>query len=127
MEENRLKHFRILAGLGVVHLGNISGVSYHTIYRIEAGYGAQQRTMAKLSKALDVEESALFPMPHVRVRVKKPTWAPSSMAWNVIIICPKCQSRFRILVSEGVSDPMDPGVCCPVCGFPQIVNIRRSA
>jgi transcriptional regulator with XRE-family HTH domain len=56
----RLKELRREKVLSLRELEERSGVSYNTIWRIEAGrQGAQQRTIRKLAEALGVEPSEL--------------------------------------------------------------------
>jgi transcriptional regulator with XRE-family HTH domain len=62
MEVNvgRLRELRRERVLSLRELEERSGVSYNTIWRIEAGrQGAQQRTIRKLAEALGVEPSEL--------------------------------------------------------------------
>ena len=63
MEVNvgRLKELRREQVLSLRELEEKSGVSYNTIWRIEAGrQGAQQRTIRKLAEALGVEPVELI-------------------------------------------------------------------
>jgi transcriptional regulator with XRE-family HTH domain len=63
MEVNveRLKELRREQVLSLRELEEKSGVSYNTIWRIEAGrQGAHQRTIRKLAEALDVRPSELI-------------------------------------------------------------------
>jgi len=130
MEHNRLRHFRVSAGMTVADLAKAAGLSIDVIYRFERDQGikvfkVRETTIAKLAKALDVDESELFPLPEVRA--KRPAWAPASTTWHIIVTCPKCRGQFRYIVSEGVPHPIDRGVACPGCGFTQIISLRRSA
>ena len=130
MEHNRLRHFRVSAGMTVADLAKAAGVSIDVIYRIERDQGikvfkARQATITKLAKALDVDESDLFPLPEVRA--KRPAWAPASTTWHIRLICPKCRDPFKYIVSEGAPHPVDCSVACPGCGFTQIISLRRSA
>ena len=126
MGPNRLKHFRVNAGLSVAELAAEAVLSADVIYRIEAGRGKGPAlsTMTKLATALGVDEDKLFPMP--TVKPKKTRWAPSDMTWDVILACPKCRERFRVLVSEGTPEPGE-GVVCPYCGFTQVIALRRGS
>jgi transcriptional regulator with XRE-family HTH domain len=63
MEVNvqRLRELRREQVLSLRELEEISGVSYNTIWRIEAGrQGAQPRTIRKLAKALEVNPKELI-------------------------------------------------------------------
>ncbi len=127
MEPNRLKHFRIAAGLSVAELAAKANLTIGNLYRLEAFRGgpAKDSTMAKLSKALDVPEADLFPV--LEARVRRAIVALPSTSWEVAVRCPKCQGRFSVAVAEGVPDPTDPGVGCPHCGFTQVVSLRRGS
>ncbi len=57
----RLKELRREQVLSLRELEEKSGVSYNTIWRIEAGrQGAQQRTIRKLAEALEVKPKELI-------------------------------------------------------------------
>ena len=57
----RLRELRREQVLSLRELEEISGVSYNTIWRIEAGrQGAQPRTIRKLAKALEVNPKELI-------------------------------------------------------------------
>ena len=57
---NRLKHLRHLKALTLRELGEESGVSYATIWRIENGHSAvRPSTIRKLARALGVDTSEL--------------------------------------------------------------------
>jgi transcriptional regulator with XRE-family HTH domain len=60
VDVERLKELRREKVLSLRELEERSGVSYNTIWRIEAGrQGAQQRTIRRLAEALGVEPSEL--------------------------------------------------------------------
>ncbi len=57
---NRLKHLRHLRALTLRELGEESGVSYATIWRIENGHSdVRPSTIRKLARALGVDTSEL--------------------------------------------------------------------
>ena len=56
----RLRELRLERALALRELGELSGVSLQTIWRIEAGrQGAHPRTIRKLAQALGVEPAEL--------------------------------------------------------------------
>ena len=81
-------------------------------------------TIEKIAKALEVDEDNVFPEPSAKpLRI----WSPSGLKWHVILTCPKCQARFRLLVEEGLPEPGQGEVSCPVCGFVQSISLRRAS
>jgi transcriptional regulator with XRE-family HTH domain len=57
---NRIKHLRHLRALTLRELGEESGVSYATIWRIESGHSdVRPSTIRKLARALGVDTAEL--------------------------------------------------------------------
>ncbi|HDT13902.1 MAG TPA: XRE family transcriptional regulator [Candidatus Aminicenantes bacterium] len=129
MEENRLKHFRIVAGLSVAELAAKAKITPANIYRIEGLRGKRVRlsTMTKLAKALGVSEARLFPTAEIKAAPGKSAPARALTRWEIIIRCPKCLHRFRLEVTEGEADPIEGMVICPVCAFSQTISLRRAS
>lgn len=125
MIQNRLKHLRINAGLSVHKLAKRSRVAEATIYTIEAGRSRRLRmvTITRLTKALGIEPEDLF------VTFQAAASAPrrTSTKWLVTIACPKCGEKFSLEVEEGEADPLEGVVACPLCGFSQILSLRRAS
>ena len=124
MEQNRLKHLRINAGLSVVELASRAKAASSTIYAIEEGRSKRlhKATIDRLAEALGVEPEDLF----VSFRVIQQETRRPAAKWRVIIVCPKCGERFQLEVEEGDADPFAGMVSCPVCGFSQILTLRRA-
>jgi transcriptional regulator with XRE-family HTH domain len=60
VDMERLRELRLERALALRELGELSGVSLQTIWRIEAGrQGAHPRTIRKLAQALGVEPAEL--------------------------------------------------------------------
>ncbi len=124
MNGTRVRQLRYNAGLSIAELARKSGVSVGHIYRIEAGESGKLRlsTITKIAKALEAEEDELFPSAPT-----KTIWTLSGTTWHVVITCPKCGIRFRLVVEEGSPEPGEGGVSCPGCGFVQSISLRRVA
>lgn len=121
----RIKQLRINAGLSRFELAKRARVSASTIYNIEAGrFVTRKTTIAKITQALDLRKDDLNGLPIVAIRGHVP---PPEPVWRVVLTCPKCRATFRLIVNEGVADPVDRGVACPMCGFVQILSLRRGA
>ena len=124
MEQNRLKHLRINAGLSVDELALRARTASSTIYAIEKGISKRLHkvTIDRLAEALGVKPEDFY----VSFRVIHQEVRRPAAKWKVIIVCPKCRERFRLEIEEGDADPLAGMVSCPICGFSQILSLRRA-
>lgn len=126
MGGNRLRQLRCNTGLSIAEFAKKAGVSVGHIYRIEQGAAGKLRptTITKIARALEVGEDEIFPLSLIKRQMAA---APSGCSWNVTLTCPKCQTRFRLVVQEGHSEEGQGGISCPICGFVQSISLRRAS